>query len=111
MPFGIGKVLSTRENNKDQFQFDETKIKPPINRRLKANTVVLTKECDCMKKQLRGIALILFGILLAIIGIVDELFSAGNYYMQIKKIYCRASQNPQGVSRKTNTDFASCKAF
>ncbi|MBQ2377372.1 MAG: hypothetical protein IJE62_08470 [Clostridia bacterium] len=34
-----------------------------------------------MKKQLRGIALILFGILLAIIGIVDELFSAGNYYM------------------------------
>ena len=35
----------------------------------------------CMKKQLRGIALILFGILLAIIGIVDELFSAGDYYM------------------------------
>ena len=34
-----------------------------------------------MKKQLRGIALILFRILLAIIGIVDELFSAGDYYM------------------------------
>ncbi len=34
-----------------------------------------------MKKQLRGIALILFGILLAIIGVADELFSAGDYYM------------------------------
>lgn len=34
-----------------------------------------------MKKQLRGIALILFGILLAIIGIADELFSAGNFLM------------------------------
>ena len=41
----------------------------------------LAKECECMKKQLRGIALILFGILLAVIGIVDELFSAGDYYM------------------------------
>ena len=34
-----------------------------------------------MKKQLRGIALILFGILLAIIGVVDELFSAGDFLM------------------------------
>ena len=34
-----------------------------------------------MKKQLRGIALILFGILLAIIGVADVLFSAGHYYM------------------------------
>jgi len=34
-----------------------------------------------MKKQLRGIALILFGILLAIIGVADELFSAGDYLM------------------------------
>ena len=41
----------------------------------------LTKECDCIKKQLRGIALILFGILLAIIGVADELFSTGDYLM------------------------------
>lgn len=34
-----------------------------------------------MKKQLRGIAIILFGILLVIIGFADELFSAGDYYM------------------------------
>ena len=34
-----------------------------------------------MKKQLRGIALILFGILLAIIGVADELFSAGDFLM------------------------------
>lgn len=34
-----------------------------------------------MKKQLKGIALILFGILLAIVGVADECFSAGNYYM------------------------------
>ena len=34
-----------------------------------------------MKKPLRGIALILFGILLAIIGLADELFSAGDYLM------------------------------
>ena len=32
-----------------------------------------------MKKQLRGIALILFGILLAIIGLADELFFPGDY--------------------------------
>ena len=41
----------------------------------------VTKDCDHMKKQLRGIALILFGILLAIIGLADELFSAGDYLM------------------------------
>ena len=34
-----------------------------------------------MKKQLRGIALILFGILLAIIGVADVSFSAGDHYM------------------------------
>ena len=34
-----------------------------------------------MKNQLRGIALILFGILLAIVGLADELFSAGDYLM------------------------------
>jgi len=34
-----------------------------------------------MKKQLKGIALILFGILLAIVGVADEFFSAGDYYM------------------------------
>ncbi len=34
-----------------------------------------------MKKQLKGIALILFGILLAIVGVADEWFSAGDYYM------------------------------
>ena len=34
-----------------------------------------------MKKQLKGIALILFGILLAIVGFADELFSAGDFYM------------------------------
>ena len=34
-----------------------------------------------MKRQLRGIALILFGILLAIIGVADELISAGDYCM------------------------------
>ena len=34
-----------------------------------------------MKKQLRGIALILFGILLTIIGLAEELFSAGNHLM------------------------------
>ena len=34
-----------------------------------------------MKKPLRGIALILFGILLAIVGVVDELFSAGDFLM------------------------------
>lgn len=34
-----------------------------------------------MKKQLKGIALILFGILLAIIGVADELFSAGDFLM------------------------------
>lgn len=34
-----------------------------------------------MKKQLRGIALILFGILLAIVSVVTEPFSAGETYM------------------------------
>ena len=41
----------------------------------------VTKDCDHMKNQLRGIALILFGILLAIIGLADELFSAGDFLM------------------------------
>ena len=41
----------------------------------------VTKNCDHMKNQLRGIALILFGILLAIVGIADELFSAGDFLM------------------------------
>ena len=41
----------------------------------------VTKDCDHMKNQLRGIALILFGILLAIVGIADELFSAGDFLM------------------------------
>ena len=34
-----------------------------------------------MKKQLRGIALILFGILLAIVSVATEPFSAGETYM------------------------------
>lgn len=34
-----------------------------------------------MKKQLSAIALILFDILLAIVGLADELFSAGDYLM------------------------------
>lgn len=34
-----------------------------------------------MRKQLRGIALILFGILLAIVSIATEPFSAGETYM------------------------------
>ena len=39
-----------------------------------------------MKKQLRGIALILFGILLAIVSVAIEPFSAGETYM----IWCLA---------------------
>ena len=35
----------------------------------------------CMRKQLRGIALILFGILLAIVSVATEPFSAGESYM------------------------------
>ena len=34
-----------------------------------------------MRKQLKGIALILFGILLAIISVATEPFSAGETYM------------------------------
>ena len=34
-----------------------------------------------MRKQLKGIALILFGILLAIVSIATEPFSAGETYM------------------------------
>lgn len=33
-----------------------------------------------MNKQLKGIGLILFGILLALIGFGDEMFLAGDYY-------------------------------
>lgn len=39
-----------------------------------------------MKKQLKGIALILFGILLAIVSVATEPFSAGETYM----IWCFA---------------------
>ena len=39
-----------------------------------------------MKKQLKGIALILFGILLAIVSVATEPFSAGETYM----IWCVA---------------------
>ena len=39
-----------------------------------------------MKKQLKGIALILFGILLAIVSVATEPFSAGETYM----IWCLA---------------------
>lgn len=34
-----------------------------------------------MKKQLRGVALILFGILLAIVSVATEPFSAGETHM------------------------------
>lgn len=46
----------------------------------------MTKERDYIKKQLRGIALILFGILLAIVSVAIEPFSAGETYM----IWCLA---------------------
>ena len=43
----------------DNFQFD------------RATDLNLTKECDFMKRQLQGIALILFGILLAVFALFN----------------------------------------